>query len=180
MNLWRKTLLTATVLLALCTVAYAQVYTTTLTYFNVASVESFTVTLPGESAVPATGGGAPTHTIEFNSTDGTDNCVNPCLTAGGTCQSDGTPIFVIDNTGTVNIDVSVNFTLSPPACVKVGGATTYAGACDGDLIDTAAVVVGNDFAPDDTPLNWYEQANFTACPAQETSRTQWVYGIEHS
>jgi len=178
MNLRRKTILTATLLLALASVASAQVYTTTVTYFNVASVESFTVTLPGESAVPATGGGAATHDIEFNSTDGNDNCINPRVTGGGTAQSDGTPIFVIENTGTVNLDLTVNFTVSPPACVKVTGATTYAGACDTGLtIDTTAVTVQNDLTPTSS-VNWYERANFTDCASQSTTRTQWVYGVE--
>ncbi|MCX6777168.1 MAG: hypothetical protein NTY73_04355 [Candidatus Micrarchaeota archaeon] len=176
MNL-KKTLLTATLLLVLASAVYAQVYTTTVTYFNIASVESFTVTLPGESAVTATGGGAATHNIEFNSTDGTDDCINARVT-GGTIQSDGTPIFIVENTGTVNIDVTVNFTVSPPACVKVGGATTFAGACAGSLIDTTAVTLQSGLTPTSS-VNWYEKANFTACTSGDsTTRTQWVYGVQ--
>jgi len=178
MNLMKKTILTAMLLLVLASVVYAQVYTTTLTYFNIASVESFTVTLPGEGAVTATGGGAATHDIEFNSTNGTTNCINPKVTGGGTTQSDGTPIFVIQNTGTVNIDVTVNFTASPPACVKVAGATSFAGACAGSLIDTTAVTVQSGLTPSSS-VNWYEKANFTGCTSGDsTTRTQWIYGVQ--
>ncbi len=177
MNLWRKTILTATVLAVLSSVIYAAAYTTTLTYFNIATVESFTVTLPGESAVPATGGGAATHDIEFNASSGTITCVDPCITGGGTCQSSPTPIFVVQNTGTVNLNISAKFTVSPPSCVKVGGATTYAGACAGSTIDTSYVTVQNNLAPAGS-VNWYEQANFTSCTsADTTSKTQWVYGV---
>jgi len=177
MNLLRKTLLTATVLALLSSVIYAAAYTTTLTFFNIATVESFTVTLPGESAVPATGGGAATHDIEFNASSGTITCVDPQVTGGGTIQSDGTPIFVIQNTGTVNLNISAKFTVSPPSCVKVGGATTYAGACTGSIIDTSYVTVLDGLAAA-ASVNWYEQANFTACTsADTTSKTQWVYGI---
>jgi len=179
MNLWRKTLLTATLLLALASVVYAAKYTTTLTYFNIATVEAFTVTLPGQSAITALGGGAATSNIEFNSTTGTDTCVDPCIASTATCQADGTPIFKINNTGTVNINVSVNFTASPPTCVKVGGSiTSRAASCTGTLVDTTPVTVGNNLAPANQ-LSWYEQANFTGCTsADTTSKTQWVYGVQ--
>ena len=177
MNLWRKTIFVAAVLSVLSSVIYAAAYTTTLTFFNIATVESFTVTLPGESAVPATGGGAATHDIEFNASSGTITCVNPQVTGGGTVQSDGTPIFKIDNTGTVNLNISAKFVVSPPSCVKVGGATTYAGACTGSIIDTSYVTVQNGLAAA-ASVNWYEQANFTSCTSSDTtSQTQWVYGV---
>jgi len=178
MNLWRKTLLTATLLLALASVVYAAKYTTTLTYFNIATVEAFTVTLPGQSAVIALGGGAATSNIEFNSTTGTGTCVDPCIASTVTCQADGTPIFKINNTGTVNINISVNMT-SPPTCVKVAGSTTSrAASCTGTIVDVAQVTVQNNLAPADV-VSWYEQANFTGCTsADTTSKTQWVYGVQ--
>ena len=178
MNLWRKTIFVAAVLSVLSSLIYAAAYTTTLTYFNIATVESFTVTLPGLSAVPATGGGAATNDIEFNASSGTVTCVNPCVTGGGTCQSaTPTPIFLIQNTGTTNLNISNKFVTSPPLCVTVGGATTYAGACAGTLIDTSYVTVQNNLAPAGS-VNWYEQANFTSCTSADTaSKTQWVYGV---
>jgi len=178
MNLLKKTFLTAALLLTLVSVSYAAKYTTTLTYFNIASVESFTVTLPGESATNAGAGGTATHDIEFNASSGTATCVDPCVTGGGTCQSSGTPIFVIQNTGTVDVNVSVKFTSSPPTCVVVKGATTFAGACAGTTIDTSYVTVQDNLAPAGS-VNWYEQAGFTSCLSSDSaSKTQWVYGIQ--
>lgn len=175
----KKTLVTATLLLALASVAHAAKYTTTLTYFNIASVEAFTVTLPGQSAVTATEGGAATANIEFNSTDGDDTCIDPCIAATTTCQDAGTPIFLVENTGTVPLDLTVYFTSSPPSCIKVGGSSaSRAAACTGTIIDTTPVTLANNLAVGNT-ANWWEAANFTGCVAADTtSRTQRVYGVQ--
>ncbi|QLJ53393.1 MAG: hypothetical protein Sv326_1218 [Candidatus Fermentimicrarchaeum limneticum] len=181
MDQWKRTLLTATVLIALASVVYAVKYTTTLTYFNIATVESFTVTLPGQGAVTATTGGASTTNIEFNSTDGTDNCVDPCIASSVTCQEAGTAIFVISNTGTVALDMSANFSASPPSCVKVGGSnTSRAAACTGAIIDTTPVTIIADLGPGLT-ANYWEAANFTACTSGDTtSKLQSVGGVQSS
>jgi hypothetical protein len=177
MNLWRKTIFVAAVLTVLSSVIYAATYTTTLTYFNIASVESFTVTLPGKTAVTATGGGAATSDIEFNASSGTITCVNPCVTAGGTCQSSGTPIFVVQNTGTVNLNITAKFTTALPSCVAVAGSTSWATACSATAMSSTYVTVQNGLAPA-ASVNWYEQANFTSCLASDTtSKTQWMYGV---
>lgn len=173
----KKTLVAATLLLAFASVAHAAKYTTTLTYFNIASVEAFTVTLPGQSAVSATTGGAATADIEFNSTTGTDTCVDPCVASTTNCQSAGTPIFLVQNTGTVNLALTVNFTASLPSCIKVAGSSaSRAAACTGSLIGTSPVTISASLAPANS-VNWWEAANFTSCVASDsTTRTQWVYG----
>ena len=175
----KKTIRSAAVLLALVSLAHAAKYTTTLTYFNIASVEAFTVTLPGQTAVGATTGGAATANIEFNSTTGTDTCVDPCIAASTTCQSAGTPIFLIENTGTVNLHITVNFTQSPPSCIKVAGSSaSRAAACTGTIIDTSAVTVSASLQPSQQ-VSWWEAANFTSCVSSDsTTRTQWVYGVQ--
>jgi len=182
MDQWKRTLLTATVLIALASVVYGVKYTTTLTYFNIATVESFTVTLPGQSPTTATvSPGTATSNIEFNSTTGTDTCIDPCIASSVTCQEAGTAIFVISNTGTVALDMSANFSASPPTCVKVGGSnTSRAAACTGDIIDTTPVTIIEDLGPGLT-ANYWEAANFTACTSGDTtSKLQSVGGVQSS
>ena len=177
MNLMKKTLATAIVLLAMSLAVYAAKYTTTITWFNVASVESFTLTLRGGSPVYAETTGNATSDIEFNSSAGTATCIDPCV-VGGQCQDAGNAIFAIANTGTTNINVTANFTIAPPSCVSVGGSNvSRAAACTGLIISTTAVPVAYNLAPE-ASISWWEAANFTSCTGQATSRTQWVYGIQ--
>lgn len=151
--------------------------TTTVIHFNVPSVIQYTLTLPGESAVTATGGGAATTDIEFNASSGTATCVEAKV-VGGTTQSDGVPIFSFDNTGTVNLNLSVNVTASVPTCMDLIGKTTYA-CTTGTVIGTTAVSVINDFTPAAAAQDWYMWTNFTACAnSDSTTRTLESYGIQ--
>ncbi len=172
-----KKIMTALVVLALLTVPIVwAISTTTQVYFNVASLVAYTLTLPGQSAVSASGGGAPTTAIEFNTTTGTDTDVNAKV-VGGTVQSDGVPIFQFDNTGTVPLNISVVLDSNTPACIAMTGATTYAAA--GTQITTSNLVVLNNYGPSDAVQDWYMKADFTACGASDTTtRTLTSNGVQ--
>ncbi len=164
------------VLLAL-PIAWA-VSTTTTVNFNIGTLVGYTLTLPGEAGVPATGPGAATTAIEFNSTTGTDTNTNAQV-VGGTVQSDGTPIFQFDNTGTVDINLSVVMSADPAACINMTGATTFAGANSGVQISTTNVSVVNDYTPAAAAQDWYMKADFTACTTGDSGqRTLTSYGIQ--
>ncbi len=175
----RKRTTTMLVVLALLLVPVVwAISTTTQVNFNVGSVVAYTLTLPGESAVSATGGGAPTTAIEFNTSSGTDANVDAKV-AGGTVQSDGTPIFQFDNTGTVNLDLSVALDSAVPSCVNMTGATTYAGADTGAEIATANVTVATGYTPAAAAQDWYMKADFAACiTGDTTTRTLTSYGVQ--
>lgn len=174
-----KTKVTLAVVLALLLVplAIAQVYTTTQVLFNVASVVGFTLTLPGQSGVIANATGAPTTAIEFNSTTGTDTNTNAQV-YGGTVQSDGTPIFLYDNTGTADINLSVYLNSNTAACINMTGATTYGGADSGAQLTTANTVVVNNYGPADLAQSWYMKADFANCTYGQTTRTLTSEGIQ--
>lgn len=148
--------------------AYA-ITTTTQVNFNIAAVVAYTLTLPGESAVLANLTGAPTTAIEFNSTNGTEFFINPRV-VGGTVQSDGTPIFQFDNTGTVNLNLSVQFTTALPACVSVFGNTAFTNLSNvSGTIATANVTIVDNYGPATAAQDWYMQANFSGCAATDTT-----------
>ncbi|VVB65470.1 Uncharacterised protein [Candidatus Gugararchaeum adminiculabundum] len=85
--------------------AFADTISTTV-HFNVQTQTSFTVTLPGGSAVAS----GTTSDIEFNSTSGTQVKVNASVVgAPSNVQTSSIPIFVYSNTG--NVDINVNLTL---------------------------------------------------------------------
>ena len=157
---------------------HAAISTTTQVNFNVGTLLAYTLTLPGESGVAATGPGAATTAIEFNTTSGTDSNVNAKV-VGGTVQSDGTPIFQFDNTGTVDLNISVVLDTAVPACMNLTGATTFAGADAGAEITTSAIDVVTDYTPAASAQDWYMKADFSACTAADTvSRTLTSEGVQ--
>ncbi len=164
-----KNIIIISLLLLLPVLAFAaNEYITTQVYFNVASVVSFTLTLPGETAVTSTPAGAPTTAIEFNSTTGTDANVNARV-VGGSSQTinPGVPIFVYDNTGTVNLNISVYLNSTLPACITLKGGNTNSTITT--PISTTNVSVATNFGPNDPTVDWYMQADFTACTASDTT-----------
>ena len=102
--------------------AFAETVTTTV-HFNVPTITSFTVTLPGVAAVAS---GA-TADIEFNSTTGTQVQVNASVvSASASAQTDSVPIFVYTNTG--NVGINLNLSLDTvQAGVNVTASNTFAG-----------------------------------------------------
>lgn len=173
-----KVLLAVVVGLLLVPLAIAQVYTTTQVLFNVATVVGFTLTLPGQSAIIANSTGAPTTAIEFNSTSGTDLNTNAKV-LGGTTQGDGTPIFVYDNTGTADLNISVSLNSNTVACINMTGATTYAGADNGPQItSTSNTTVVNDYGPAAGTQDWYMKADFVNCSQGQTTRTLTSLGVQ--
>jgi len=177
-TIWKKYAWLVLPLLAL-PIAWA-LSTTTSVQFNVASVVAYTLTLPGESPVSATTGGAATAAIEFNSTTGTDTDVNARVVGSGSAQVNGTPIFQFDNTGTVNLNLSVQLGTALPSCMNLTGAATYAGAGSGLVIsNTANVTVVNNFTSAAAVQSWYMMSDFTACVASDTTtKTLRSYGVQ--
>ncbi|MBN1385665.1 hypothetical protein JW968_01665 [Candidatus Woesearchaeota archaeon] len=153
-------------------------YITTIAHFNVPSNIAFTLTLPGQVAVESTGGGAATTDIEFNSTSGTEFNISACV-VGGTCQSDGTPIFQYNNTGTVTINLSVALNTALPACMSLTGAQTFTGAeSGGSAMSTTPVAVQNNFAAGNGVV-WYMAADYSGCTyTDSTTRTITTNGTQ--
>jgi hypothetical protein len=178
-NMKKVGIVLAAVLLLAVPLAWAAIRTTTQVNFNVDTVLAYTVTLPGESAVAATVPGAATTAIEFNSTTGTDANVNARV-VGGTAQSSGTPIMQFDNTGTVNLNLSVQLNAALPGCMALAGATTYAGADTGAAITpTTNTTVVDNYGPNDAAQDWYMKTDFTACTYYDTNtKTLTTWGIQ--
>lgn len=154
--------------------------TQTTVYFNIATLVAYTVTLPGPTGgtYGANSSCAPTAAVEFNVTNATTANVDARV-VGGTQQSNGVPIFVFDNTGTVDINVSTSLNSALPSCINLTGASTYAGADNGAEISTTNVSIVNDFGPNTGTQDWYMKADFSACLASDsTSRTLRTYGIQ--
>lgn len=177
---WKKSMLLIGVLLAV-PFALAELHTTTLVYFNVQSVTGYILTLPGEGDVAATQIGAATTAIEFNSTTGNEKNISAKV-VGGTPQSDGVPIFVFDNTGTVDLNISVILDSNTPACMNLTGGTTFAGAIQGvgaKIVSTTETTVVEEFGPWDGTQDWYMMTSFEQCEGYDTTtRTMNSTGIE--
>jgi hypothetical protein len=94
----------------------------TAVYFTVPVALSFTVTLPGEAAEASSSslyGSGLSADIWFNSTVADNASVQPCVAPGTSCQTDSTPIFIYDNTGTQNISIYIKFNATLPSGVSV-------------------------------------------------------------
>jgi hypothetical protein len=149
--------------------AVSTVSTTTTLYFNIASVVGMTNTLPGVGGVTATAAGAATANVEFNSSTGNNNCVNAQVT-GGTVQGSGTPIMTLDNTGTVNLNLSMKFFSAPITCIKTSWKTTWDATCAASaLLNDTNSTIASDYTPAAAAQALYLWANFTACGAADTA-----------
>lgn len=166
----------AILVLTIMPVTKAAETVTTTAHFNVPSVVAFQVTLPGESAVESSPGGTATTDIEFNCTDsgGTQSNVNAKV-VGGSSQADGTPIYSIDNVGTVNLNITIAIDSNVPACMTLQGGTTYA-AITTDITTTPVNIV-TDFTPAAAAQDYYLQTDFSSCVASDsTTRTITISG----
>jgi hypothetical protein len=144
--------------------------TTTLVHFYINSVVAYTLTLPGESAVNANSTGAPTLGIVFTSATGTDTNVEAQVEGGNAnWQNATTPIFLFDNTGTVDLNITVALNATTRPCINFTGAATHAAALTGTVIGTTPVTVVNNFAPSALPQEWYMVADFSACNTGDSS-----------
>ncbi len=157
----------------------------TSVWFNVPSDISFSVTVPGESAV-ASGW---TADIGFNSTVPTAYKIN--CSAGGaaeTIQDDDIPCFNYTNTGNRAINISMQFASALPAgvtCMAGHNASAFQNECTCDTLPTgcttnACVFVNNSEAVKvaDIAYGAYEEvwfwANFTSVTGgTSTNRTLW-------
>ena len=154
-------------------ISVAAFSTTTTVHYIISTVVAFTLTLPGQSGVTSNSTGAPTPDIEFVSATGTDTDINPCVyPSTAFCQNATTPIFEFDNTGTVDLNISVVLNSDPSACINHTGAASYAGAGTGVQISTANVTVVTDYTPAAAATPWYMKADFSGCTAGDsTTRT---------
>jgi hypothetical protein len=161
-------------------VAFASTETVTTTlYLNIQSILSFEVTLLGEGAVTSSAGGQATASnIEFNSSGSSAN-IQAKVTGGGTTQTDGNPILVVDNVGTVNIEpLNISINSNVPACWKVYYSATFTADCSGGTeLTTTEIEVDSSFTPAEAVKNLYLCGNTTACTSgDETTRTFTIEG----
>jgi len=166
----------AILVLTVLPVSQATETVTTTAHFNVPSVVAFQVTLPGESAVESAPGGTATTDIEFNCTDSGGTQANvDAKVVGGSTQADGTPIYSIDNVGTVDLNLTIAIDSAMPSCMTLQGGTTY--ATISTTITTTPVTIVNDFAPPDAAQAYYLQTDFSSCVASDsTTRTITISG----
>lgn len=146
-------------------------YTQTIVHFNVPSEIAYTLTLPGVAAVNSAASPAATADIDFNcSSSGSVGSVNASA-FGGSTQSNGTPIFQFDNTGNLNLNITVYLNDTVPSCIKLWGNNTWALPADIAASDNAIaatnVTVALNLAPADPAVNWYMWANFSGCTPDE-------------
>jgi hypothetical protein len=168
----------AVLVLFLVPVVMASESVTTTAHFNIPSVVSFEVTLPGESAVESTGGGAATTDIEFNCTDsgGTEDDVEAKV-VGGVVQNSTVPIYSINNIGTENLNVTISLNSAMPACMTLNGGTTHATASTS--LGTGATTIVNDFTPATAAQDYFLLTNFDGCSsADATTRTITITGTQ--
>lgn len=160
---------------------------TVITYFNIAVVDELSVTLLGDSAVlSAAGGTATTNNIEYNFTKLTQTWTNATRTgSGGSEQDSGNPILSLDNTGTTNLTLKMNYTATlVGSCFAVRYAQSWVdvGALDNANttdVDTAAVTINASYLPADSALSIWLYANATSCTSTgaATSRTLTIWAI---
>ena len=149
--------------------AYAE-STITTGYFNVASLIQYTLTLPGQGAVTGTQGGAATADVEFNSSTGNNSCVNAKV-VGGTTQQSGTPIFSFDNTGTVNLNLTINISSAMPSCMTLYGKTAWAADCTSgsSTITNANTSIATGYTPAAAAQAYYLWTTFNACASSDAT-----------
>jgi hypothetical protein len=160
-------------------VAAAAEFTQTMVAFNIQSTVAYTLTLPGQGAVTSdpTAASAATSNIYFNSTTGTDTGVSAQV-AGGTVQSDGTPIFVFDNTGTVTLNFGVYLNDTVPACITLMGNSTWrVGGNKSQIIGLTNTSLGS-LTPAGGTMDYYLYANFSACTGANYYRLLYTTGYE--
>ena len=165
-------------------------YAQTSVRFTVATVTSFTVTLPGEGAVTSNAtnnpSSPPTAGVNFSAATNTVNNIVPCVHNSASCQTNalgdakGTPIFQYDNTGTTNITVTLIFNESLATGVSVRGnsswddtsvsnGTAYTGDTAVNATDLAVLGRSIDYNAVSI-LNVYLYANFSNVAAGTSQR----------
>lgn len=164
---WMKAnLATILFLLTVGFVAAATVYTYTPANFNVESVTSFNLELLGDINYTASASpGNQTATIEFNTTSVTQANVDPCV-VGGSCQTNGNPIFKYWNVGTANVTLETYLSADLPACMNLQGGTSHPGTTE---INSTTNVSVNANLGTAASQDWYMNVDFTACGTGDTT-----------
>lgn len=177
MTLSKVLVVIAILAISVFSVAATSEYTQTVIHFNVASVVAFTVTVLGESATTSdpTAASAATNDIEFNSSDGSDDVIEPHVVGGSSnTQSSGNPIFTVDNTGTTNLNMTMytNATLAD-ACMNLTWGATWA-TRNLTIVSSStvanSVAIDTSFAPDETAKTVYLVAGMMSCNTNASSR----------
>jgi hypothetical protein len=171
-NVGRFAAVLAVFLVVFAAAIYA-VSTATTVRFNIGTLVSYTLTLPGQTAVA---GGADTATVDiaFNISNDTAYDVNAAVVGGGAggVQQSGTPIYSFDNTGNVNVNLSVRLNMTLPSCITLWGNTTLAGVTapvPGFQINASAnTTVVNIYTPVASAQAWYMVADFANCMTNDS------------
>lgn len=177
--------------LAFCAVAAisisaAEAATETVTVdllFNIGAVDELTVTLLGETAqASAAGGAALPANIEFNSTDGSDEWINATVTGGGSTQDFTNPILSLDNTGTTNLNISMDIGAGLDACQVLRYNTSqplYVGeGYGGSVNSTMNVTLDASFTPAESAISVWLNGNFSACEDNDdATATMTIYAV---
>lgn len=107
----------------------------------------------------------------------------PSVTAGGSEQSDGNPIIVIDNTGTSNLEMNISVNATVPACMGLKYLTTWtatpktAAEPVGGSLNTTQNILDASFTPAETAINLYLWGNFSGCGSSDaTTRILMING----
>jgi len=154
-------------------------WTTTGVNFNIASAIEFQVTLPGESNATSANTGTATTAIEFNSTTGGESDVNPKVVGTSEVQADGTPIFIVFNTGTVGIQLNMSLDATTETCYALKYGTSWATKGDTELTTANATIAHLVAITGTTDI--YLETDFTACTGSDTgSNTIYLFGYNES
>lgn len=164
-------------------IAIAQAeYIYTSVKFNNPLDLSFQVTLPSAGApnISAPGGNS-TEDVWFNATSANDKWIQPCRIGGSDCQDSATPLYLVKNIGSVQMNLSISWVSTPNAAyttfvnmsIPAGsgtGCTGYALGLNNSVIPTDPTwfnFVNGTCVNNET--NLFVTANFTNAPAGENS-----------
>jgi len=115
---------------------------------EIVAIVGFSITLPGVLPVNVSNSTATNATvdIEFNASGSTDFDVEPCVIGVGGCQNATDPIFLFQNTGTVNLSWTVFLNTSLPSSIFLQGNTVRNGTTATN-ITTAPFTFNSSIAP---------------------------------
>lgn len=152
---------------------------TTIAYFTVPENLEFEVWFPGNVNCTSSATGTCTNFLNFTSSTGGNTKYANCTVQGGSAQDDTTACFRIDNTGTVNLNMSMSLNASEPSGVDVWAAKTFAGMTDATFVDinTTYWIFNSSLIPAHTNATVWVWVNFTAASAGVTNVNMTIRGI---
>jgi hypothetical protein len=174
-------LVTIFFVLGIALAATRQVLTTA--YFTVPTSVSFTLWFPGNISC-VSGDPSATCTTELNFTsaaDGNTKYANCSVVGGLDIQNDSVPCMYIDNTGNVNLNISVVLNDSEPggeSVINLYGGTLATHILTGysDVNESAYWVINSSLTPANPNITVWLWANFTSAPEGTTQRNITIEG----